>query len=217
MRCPRCSSLCLTFSAINLWTKSAGERLEAYFWLYFWGYCNSEADRYSSSSSCVEFSREGYLQRSDQHQFLYETTVEALVKDVTQELTKLHNLRQRILKLKMEGDELAKYGPAKLPDKQGIDTYVEGGVEKGQHYLMDPTGRRTGNGTTCARSSQSLYRMSIAVPIVNIRLLYNWMCLKTDCTAQHATRKWRRCSPRLSTMARRLFIRCVMSYVSSRA
>jgi hypothetical protein len=47
----------------------------------------------------------------------------------------------------MEGEELAKHGPAKLPDKQGLDEYADTPVEKGAFYASDPTGRRTGNGT----------------------------------------------------------------------
>lgn len=86
------------------------------------------------------------LQRSEQNQYLYETTVEALVKDVTRELAGIHNMKQRITKLKIEGGELAQYGPAKQPDQQGIDTYSDKEVVKGQFYAMDPTGRRTGNG-----------------------------------------------------------------------
>jgi len=85
------------------------------------------------------------MKRSDLEQFLYETTVEASVKDTVQELATIHNLRQKITRLKLEGEELAKYGPAKLPEKQGIDQYSETPVEKGPFYNMDPTGRRTGN------------------------------------------------------------------------
>ncbi len=59
----------------------------------------------------------------------------------------MHNLRHRIERLKAEGEELAKHGPAKRPDQQGIDEYQEqGAVEKGPFYTQDPTGRRTGNG-----------------------------------------------------------------------
>ncbi|GFH15203.1 uncharacterized protein HaLaN_11391, partial [Haematococcus lacustris] len=60
-----------------------------------------------------------HIKRSDQEQFLFETT--------------------------LEGEELSKYGPAKPLDKQGIDEYAEVPVDKGKHYCMDPTGRRTGN------------------------------------------------------------------------
>lgn len=84
--------------------------------------------------------------RSDQEQFLFEATVEATVKDTVRELAIINNLRQRITRLKLEGEELAKYGPAKQPDKQGLDEYAEEGqVTRGPHYAADPTGRRTGN------------------------------------------------------------------------
>lgn len=86
------------------------------------------------------------MQRSEQNQYLYETTVESLVRDVTHELAGIHNMKQRITKLKIEGGELAQFGPSKQPDQQGIDTYAEKEIDKGPHYLMDPTGRRTGNG-----------------------------------------------------------------------
>lgn len=86
------------------------------------------------------------MQRSEQQQFLLDTTVEQLVKDTLREVALVHNLRQKICKLKLEGAELAQYGPAKQLDKQGIDTYAEDSVEQGEFYKMDPTGRRTGNG-----------------------------------------------------------------------
>jgi len=86
-----------------------------------------------------------HVKKSDQERFLYETTVEASVKDVVLEVVEIHNLRMRIHRLKYEGEELAKYGPAKPGDQQGIDEYQEEPVEKGQHYQQDPTGRRTGN------------------------------------------------------------------------
>jgi hypothetical protein len=85
-------------------------------------------------------------QRSDLDQFLFETTVNATVKETLDALVEVHNLRHRIAVLKVEGEELAKYGPAKLPDQQGIDEFSEAPLDKGPHYVMDPTGRRTGNG-----------------------------------------------------------------------
>lgn len=81
-------------------------------------------------------------------QFLFETTVEATVRDAIRELAVVNNLRQRITRLKLEGEELAKYGPAKLPEKQGIDTYSEEKPDTGLFYNMDPSGRRTGNGAS---------------------------------------------------------------------
>jgi len=85
------------------------------------------------------------MKRSEQEQFLFETTVEATVKDTVAALVEVHNLRAKIQMLKMEGEELAKHGPAKPIDKQGLDEYSETPVEKGPHYTMDLTGRRTGN------------------------------------------------------------------------
>lgn len=134
------------------------------------------------------------LQRTDQEQFLFETTVEASVRETVAAIAEIHNLRAKIAVLKVEGEELAKYGPAKPMDKQasvqmplclspyavsrcanhahahcalvlccnphgwlhkhliaslqGIDEYAEepSSIPKGPHYLMDPTGRRTGGG-----------------------------------------------------------------------
>ena len=75
--------------------------------------------------------------------------MQASVRDVIRELAEVNNLRHRIQRLKLEGEELAKYGPAKHPDKQGMDEYQEdfghGPVEKGPQYKPDPTGRRSGN------------------------------------------------------------------------
>jgi hypothetical protein len=95
-------------------------------------------------SSIPEY--EHVSQRSEQQQFLFDTTVESTVKEVLASIVSIHNLRQTVTKLKLEGSELAKYGPAKHPDKQGIDTYEENAPPKGEFYTMDPTGRRTGNG-----------------------------------------------------------------------
>lgn len=72
--------------------------------------------------------------------------MEATVKDTVEALVEVHNLRHKIQRLKYEAGELAKHGPAKPQDKQGIDEYAEAPVDKGPHYSMDPTGRRTGNG-----------------------------------------------------------------------
>jgi hypothetical protein len=68
------------------------------------------------------------------------------VADTVAKLARVHNLRHRITRLKLEGEELGKYGPAKQPDQQGIDQYCEQRAEPGPFYTMDPTGRRTGNG-----------------------------------------------------------------------
>lgn len=72
--------------------------------------------------------------------------METTVADTISALVEVHNLRHKIQRLKYEAGELAKHGPAKPADKQGIDEYSETAIEKGPHYCMDPTGRRTGNG-----------------------------------------------------------------------
>lgn len=98
------------------------------------------------------------LQNSEEDQFLFETSVQAGVRDTVATLARVHNLRHRITRLKLEGEELAKHGPAKQPDQQGIDSYSSEGqqqnppAEHGPHYCMDPTGRRTGFGA-CAHLS----------------------------------------------------------------
>lgn len=100
------------------------------------------------------------MQNSEEDQFLFKTSVQAHVADTISQLACIHNLRHRITRLKLEGEELAKYGPAKHPEKQGIDQYAnDQAVEKGEFYCMDPTGRRTGNGKqgSLAGSHQQQY------------------------------------------------------------
>lgn len=86
------------------------------------------------------------MQNSEEDQFLFETSVQTSVQDTISQLAHVYNLRHRITRLKLEGEELAKYGPAKHPEQQGIDQYSDQAVDKGEFYKMDPTGRRTGNG-----------------------------------------------------------------------
>lgn len=89
-------------------------------------------------------------QNSEQDQFLFETPGSQPAGAAARDLAELHNLRHRIARLKLEGGELAQYGPAKAPDAQGIDSCQEeaggSGRERGPHYCMDPTGRRSGEG-----------------------------------------------------------------------
>ncbi|DBA82809.1 TPA: hypothetical protein ACH3X1_007034 [Trebouxia sp. C0004] len=87
-----------------------------------------------------------HIKKTEDEQFLCEIPVATKVTDATRELVDLQNLRTRIHRLKLEGEELAKYGPAKPLDQQGIDKYAEPGVQKGANYQQDPTGRRTGQG-----------------------------------------------------------------------
>lgn len=85
-------------------------------------------------------------QNSEADQFLIEVPAQTPVAEAVRQVAQVYNLRHRIVRLKLEGGELAKYGPAKHPDQQGIDSYAEGAVERSAHYTMDPTGRRTGQG-----------------------------------------------------------------------
>lgn len=87
------------------------------------------------------------IQTSEDNQFLFETKVDSGVQSTVKSIVHIYNLRQKIHRLKLEGEELAKFGPAKQLEKQGIDTYAEENVDKGEYYTMDPTGRRTGNGS----------------------------------------------------------------------
>lgn len=95
------------------------------------------------------------VQRSDADQFLFDTSVSCSVRETVDALAEVHNLRHRIAALRQEGEELAKHGPAKRPEQQGIDEYAEAPVDKGPHYLMDPTGRRTGNGKCCTQRANA--------------------------------------------------------------
>jgi len=89
--------------------------------------------------------------KTDDHQFLYETTVAIPVKQLIQELVDVHNMRMRLQRLKVEGDDLALYGPAKPPDKQGLDEDIQAeadGIEpppRGPTFNKDPNGKRDGN------------------------------------------------------------------------
>eukprot|EP00878_Enallax_costatus_P023901 GHUV01025462.1.p1 GENE.GHUV01025462.1~~GHUV01025462.1.p1 ORF type:complete len:232 (+),score=73.45 GHUV01025462.1:102-797(+) len=108
-----------------------------------------------------------HLKNSEDDQLLFETSVHSSVKDTVKELAEVYNLRHRITRLKLEGEELAKYGPAKQPDKQGIDQYSEQAVEKGQFYCMDPTGRRTGNACDPELAKKLVHELEQAVAVAS--------------------------------------------------
>jgi len=92
-----------------------------------------------------------HVKKTEEQQFLYESTVTVPVKQLISELVEVHNLRLRIQRLKVEGDDLALYGPCKPPDKQGLDEDIQAeadGVElppRGPTYNKDPNGKRDGN------------------------------------------------------------------------
>lgn len=93
-----------------------------------------------------------HVKKTDENQFLFETTVASNVDETVKELIDTWNIQIQIRRLCDEMEELAKYGPAKRPDKQCIDTYttddhgylINDKIPRGSHYCMDPTGRRTG-------------------------------------------------------------------------
>ncbi|DBA86948.1 hypothetical protein WJX79_007151 [Trebouxia sp. C0005] len=103
-----------------------------------------------------------HIKKTEDEQFLCEIPVATKVTDATRNLVDLQNLRTRIHRLKLEGEELARYGPAKPLDQQGIDQYAESGVPKGANYQQDPTGRRTGQGPDPAAAKTLLKTLADA-------------------------------------------------------
>ena len=90
------------------------------------------------------------LKNSENDTFLYEIVSSTSNDIIVRELTRIWNLRIRLTQLTGSIRELALYGPMKAQDKIGIDEIQElhNGVhvDKGEFYIMDPTGIRTGNG-----------------------------------------------------------------------
>ena len=91
-----------------------------------------------------------HIKNNDQDGFLYETECKASCDIVIREIVAIWNMRVRLAQLACSLRELAKYGPMKHPNKAGLDHIEEelnqGSVEKGQYYVEDPSGLRTGNG-----------------------------------------------------------------------
>lgn len=77
-----------------------------------------------------------------------DTTVEAEVSQVVKQVVELNNLKHKIERLRLEGGELAKYGPALCPeDQEDSDGEVERiPTQSEEGLLIDPTGRRSGEG-----------------------------------------------------------------------
>jgi len=113
-----------------------------------------------------------HVKKTEQDQFLYQTTVTASVDTVIRELVcprglvllpvvfvrlpaikrclqcDIWNTRLRIGRIADACDDLAKHGPLKPADKRGIDEVMaQSGavIEKGPRYNADPLGHRTGN------------------------------------------------------------------------
>lgn len=90
------------------------------------------------------------IKRSDNDQFMIETTCDRSVDDVISELVQVWNLRLRIAQLVGALPQLADHGVMKEPERQGIDEIQEQfeglHIEKNEFYLPDPQGVRCGNG-----------------------------------------------------------------------
>mmetsp|Transcript_14422 Transcript_14422/g.17140 ORF Transcript_14422/g.17140 Transcript_14422/m.17140 type:complete len:204 (+) Transcript_14422:62-673(+) len=82
--------------------------------------------------------------------FLYEASVQDKNEDLIAGLVDVWNMRIRLNMLVGGIRELAKYGPMKPKEDQGIDSikeqYEGAAVEKSSTYNPDPSGVRTGNG-----------------------------------------------------------------------
>lgn len=78
------------------------------------------------------------------------TNAQTKVDDAVREVVGIHNARLRIQRLRAEIEELAKHGPSKPMEEQGIDEEVSGlslteeKKERGPTYCADPLGKRTG-------------------------------------------------------------------------
>ncbi|XP_051166029.1 cilia- and flagella-associated protein 298-like isoform X3 [Leptopilina boulardi] len=97
-----------------------------------------------------------HVKKGDESQFLYDTTTEANVDDVIEEITIIYNGRLKVSRICYEIEELAKYGTMLPPNIMGLtDEQVEelklkdewgekctpsGGFE----FKKDPIGRRNG-------------------------------------------------------------------------
>jgi hypothetical protein len=90
------------------------------------------------------------IKSGQQDGFLYETSVQEQNEDLIAGLVNVWNMRIRINMLIGAIRDLAKYGPMKPKEDQGIDSikeqYEAAAIEKSATYAADPSGVRTGNG-----------------------------------------------------------------------
>jgi hypothetical protein len=100
-----------------------------------------------------------HVKRSDKEGFLYETPAASEVEVVVRDLVAVHNLRLKVNRLAEAANQLAMYGPMKLPEQQGLDDSTvlleEYDVKTGKYnhvtpahganYRQDPHERRTGD------------------------------------------------------------------------
>ncbi|KAL7460212.1 hypothetical protein ACHAXS_000675 [Conticribra weissflogii] len=75
--------------------------------------------------------------------FLYETTTSTPVDELIESLVEIHNARLRSCLIADAVKGLAMYGVMKRPEDVGTDHVRT--VEKGDNYVADPSGLRTGN------------------------------------------------------------------------
>jgi len=100
-----------------------------------------------------------HVKKAEKNEWLFETTSATSVEVVTKELCRIHNLRGRVNRLTEAATELAKHGPMKTPEEQGLDDDTpllsdmqEDGTMKakskpsqGPNYNPDPSNRRNGD------------------------------------------------------------------------
>ncbi len=101
-----------------------------------------------------------HVKRSDKESFLYETPAATEVDAVLREVVAIHNMRLKLNRLTSAAEGLAKHGPMKLPEQQGLDdetplledydvksgeTAARPAPSRGPHYCEDPSQRRTGD------------------------------------------------------------------------
>eukprot|EP00055_Hartaetosiga_balthica_P017081 m.111924 g.111924 ORF g.111924 m.111924 type:complete len:288 (-) comp9243_c2_seq6:4407-5270(-) len=95
------------------------------------------------------------VKKGEQPQFLFETTVTALVEDVTNDVADIYNTRLRIDRLCMAIEQLAQFGIMKTPKMQGltpdqvVDLKLKDETDKfypsgGSQDCVDDIGLRTG-------------------------------------------------------------------------
>ncbi|KAK9865940.1 hypothetical protein WJX84_010576 [Apatococcus fuscideae] len=94
-----------------------------------------------------------HVKRSDKQEFLFETTVEAEVSEVIKQVVEINNLKHKIERLRLEGGELAKFGPALSPeDQEEEEDDNAAAVSHEEGLTIDPTGRRSGQ--ACRQEQQ---------------------------------------------------------------
>ena len=101
-----------------------------------------------------------HVKRSDKDSFLFDTPAASDVDATVRELVKVQNLRGKVNRLAAAVEQLAQYGPMKLPEQQGLDDSTplleDYDVKKGEvvphappqhgaNYRQDPSERRTGD------------------------------------------------------------------------